>query len=206
MRFPPIPSEAILPFAGFSVAQGDMDFVTAVLAATAGSMVGNGLLYAGGRFGGVPLVERFGARVGAGPERMAAFDRWMARWGTVTVLGARAVPLMRTAISVPAGLARYPVGRFLALTFIGSLLWNGVLIGIGWALNDAWREVEATMGPASYVVVGLLVVAAGAAIIVQRRTRAGARARPRATAQGMSPAGIRPGGGERRQGGAPART
>lgn len=167
--FPPIPSEAILPFAGFSVAQGDMNYIAAVLAATAGSMVGNLILYAAGRYGGVPLVERYGARVGATPERIEAFDRWMLRWGTITILGARAVPLARTAISVPAGLAEYPVGRFAVLTLIGSLIWNGVLIGAGWALNDAWRRVEETLGPISYAVVALMVVGALIALAVVRR-------------------------------------
>ena len=170
--FPPIPSEAILPFAGFSVAQGDMNYYLAVLAATAGSMVGNLILYLAARWGGIPLVDRYGPRVGATPERMAMFTRWMDRWGTITILGARAVPLARTAISVPAGLARYPIGRFTMLTLIGSLVWNGVLIGIGWALNDAWRKVETTMGPASYIVVALMVVALVVAVLVVRRRAA----------------------------------
>lgn len=171
--FPPIPSEAILPFAGFSVAQGDMNYVAAVAAATAGSVVGNLILYLAGRWGGVPLVDRYGARVGATPERMETFTRWMNRWGVAVLLVARAIPLARTAISVPAGVARYPVGLFVVLTLIGSLIWNGVLIGIGWALNDAWREVEATMGPASYVVVGLMIVAGAVAVlVVRRRSRA----------------------------------
>lgn len=173
--FPPIPSEAILPFAGFAVAQGDMNYVLAVLAATTGSMVGNLILYSGGRWGGIPLVERYGSRVGATPERMAMFTRWMDRWGTITILAARAIPLARTAISVPAGLAKYPVWRFTVLTLIGSLVWNGVLIGIGWALNDAWRKVESTMGPASYIAVGLMVVALIVAVLVVRR-RSGSRA------------------------------
>jgi membrane protein DedA with SNARE-associated domain len=167
--FPPIPSEAILPFAGFVVAQGDMNYLAAVAAATAGSMVGNLLLYAAGRFGGQPLVERHGRRVGATPERIAAFDRWMLRWGTIVILAARAVPLARTAISVPAGLAAYPVGRFAALTLIGSLIWNGALIGAGWALDDAWREVERTLGPISIAVVGAMVVTALVGIAVLRR-------------------------------------
>lgn len=167
--FPPIPSEAILPFAGFSVAQGDMNYVAAVLAATAGSVIGNLILYAAGRWGGVPLVERYGSRVGATPERVEMFTRWMNRWGVVVLLVARAIPLARTAISVPAGVARYPIGLFLVLTLIGSLIWNGVLIGIGWALNDAWRDVEEKMGPASYVIVALMVVAGVAALLIARR-------------------------------------
>lgn len=172
--FPPIPSEAILPFAGFSVAQGDMNYVAAVAAATAGSVIGNLMLYALGRWGGVPLVERYGPRVGAAPDRVEMFTRWMNRWGVIVLLVARAIPLARTAISVPAGVARYPIGLFALLTLIGSLVWNSVLIGIGWALNDAWRDVEETMGPASYVVVALLVVAALVALlIVRRRGRSG---------------------------------
>lgn len=179
--FPPIPSEAILPFAGFSVAQGDLNFLLVVLAATAGSLAGNLVLYGAGRWGGVPLADRHGHRVGATPERMMAFRRWMDRWGSWTVFGARFVPLARTAVSVPAGLARFPLPRFILLTTAGSLIWNSALIGAGWALNDAWREVEETLGPISYAAVALMLVGAVVGIWHLRR-----RARIRAGWRGTN--------------------
>ena len=170
--FPPIPSEAILPFAGFAVAEGAMSFPLALGAATAGSVAGNLALYVAARRGGTTLVARHGRRVGASPERVARLEAWMERWGSATVLVGRAVPLARTAVSLPAGLARFPVRRFLVLTTIGSLAWNAVLIGIGWALDDSWRHVESVMGPASIaVVVGLIATGLTLWGLSRRRAR-----------------------------------
>lgn len=172
--FPPIPSEAILPFAGFAVSKGTMSFPLALGAATAGSLAGNIALYVAARRGGTTLVARYGRRLGAGPERLVRLEAWMDRWGTATVLVCRAIPLARTAVSLPAGLARFPFRLFLLLTTAGSLAWNAVLIGIGWALDDAWREVEAVLGPASLVVVGLM--ACGAVLLWAHSRRRARRA------------------------------
>jgi membrane protein DedA with SNARE-associated domain len=175
--FPPIPSEAILPFAGFAVYDGEMTFPLALGAATAGSLVGNLALYLAARRGGLAVVARHGHRVGATPERLARLEAWMDRWGAATVLVGRAIPLARTTVSLPAGLARYPFWRFVILTTIGSLVWNGVLIAIGWALGESWRDVEKALGPASMAVV--LVLAAAAVVLVSlayRRRRLQGRA------------------------------
>ena len=169
--FPPIPSEAILPFVGFSVAEGDMTFPLAVLAATAGALTGNIALYVAARRGGTALVRRHGHRVGASPERMLTLERWMDRWGSATVLVGRAIPLARSAVSLPAGLGRFPFVKFLVLTTIGSAAWNMTLIGLGWALEDSWRTVEERMSGASYAVVALMVVAAVVIALVARRRR-----------------------------------
>ena len=167
--FPPVPSEAILPFVGFAVGEGTMSFPLAVLAATAGSLVGNVVLYVAARRGGVALLERHGARVGATPERLLRLERWFDRWGAATVLACRAVPFVRSTVSLPAGLARYSLPRFLLLTTLGSAIWNASLIGLGWALDDQWHAVEEHMSGASYAVVGLLVVGGIALALVSRR-------------------------------------
>lgn len=167
--FPPIPSEAILPFAGFAVAKGTMSFPLAVGAATAGSLVGNIALYVAARRGGTKLVARHGRRLGASPERLLKLESWMDRWGSATILVGRAIPLARTAVSLPAGLARFPFRRFLLLTTIGSVAWNAVLIGIGWALDDAWRRVEEVMGPVSLIAVATMVMIGLTAWGVARR-------------------------------------
>ena len=160
--FPPIPSEAILPFAGFVVAEGGMSFPLAVAAATAGSLAGNVALYLAARRGGRALVARHGRRVGATPERLERLEAWMDRWGAATVLVARAVPLARSAVSLPAGLARFRFLSFVVLTTIGSAVWNGVLIGLGWALDDAWQNVEERMSGLTVAVLAVAVVAAAA--------------------------------------------
>jgi membrane protein DedA with SNARE-associated domain len=172
--FPPMPSEAILPFAGFVVAEGGMTYPLAVAAATAGSLAGNVALYVAARRGGRPLVLRHGHRVGATPARLARLEAWMDRWGAPTVLVARFVPLVRSAVSVPAGLARFPFVPFVVLTAIGSAFWNGVLIGLGWALDDAWHQVEERMSGASLAVLAVLMLAAAGWFVVAwvRRSRA----------------------------------
>lgn len=180
--FPPIPSEAILPFAGFAVDQGDLNFTLALGAATLGSVVGNAILYWVFRRGGRPLVARHGHRVGATPERMERMESWMERYGSVTVLVARAVPLARSAVSVPAGLARFPFGRFLVLTAIGSAIWNGALIGAGWALGDAWQRVEERVSGATIIVLAVAVAGAVVWYLVARRRRR--RRQPRQPAAG----------------------
>lgn len=167
--FPPIPSEAILPFVGFVVAEGEMSFPLALGAATAGSLAGNLVLYVAARRGGRALVARHGRRVGATPERVERLEAWMDRWGKATVLCARAVPLVRSAVSLPAGLARFRIVPFVLLTTLGSAVWNGVLIGLGWALDDAWQRVEERMSGASIAVLAILVAAGAVWFIVARR-------------------------------------
>ena len=167
--FPPIPSEAILPFAGFVVAEGGMSFPLAVAAATAGSLAGNVALYLAARRGGRALVARHGRRVGATPERLERLEAWMDRWGKATVLVARAVPLARSAVSLPAGLARFRFLSFVVLTTLGSAVWNGVLIGLGWALEDAWHGVEERMSGVTVVVLAAGVAAAAVWLVVARR-------------------------------------
>jgi membrane protein DedA with SNARE-associated domain len=172
--FPPIPSEAILPFAGFVVAEGGMSFPLAVAAATAGSLAGNVALYVAARRGGRAVVARHGRRL----ERLEA---WMDRWGKATVLVARAVPLARSAVSLPAGLARFPFLPFVALTTIGSAAWNGVLIGLGWALDDAWQGVEERMSGLTVLVLAVAVAAAAVWVVVARRRRGPAGGSTRAS-------------------------
>jgi membrane protein DedA with SNARE-associated domain len=169
--FPPIPSEAILPFVGFSVGEGDMSFPLALAAATAGSLAGNLALYVVARRGGRALVEARGARLGATPERVARMEGWMRRHGRATVLVARAVPVARSVVSLPAGLARFGVVPFVVLTTLGSAVWNGALIGLGWALDDAWHRVEDAVGGATLVVIVLAVVGVLVAWVLARRRR-----------------------------------
>jgi membrane protein DedA with SNARE-associated domain len=177
--FPPIPSEAILPFVGFAVAEGTLSFPLVIIAATAGSLAGNLLLYAAARRGGVALLARHGRRVGATPERLLLLERWFDRWGSATVLACRAIPLVRSTVSLPAGLARYSLPKFLVLTTLGSAIWNTTLIGLGWALDEQWRAVEEKMSGLSYIVLGVLVVGTIVlAFVARRRSRRAAPTSP----------------------------
>src|SRR3954447_22547279 len=155
--FPPIPSEVVLPLAGSQVASGQLSFLVAVLAATAGSVLGAWVLYALGRFGGRPALLRLHPLLRIDERRLARAEAWFARHGGWLVLLGRLVPGLRALVSVPAGMGRMPLWRFLGLTAIGSLAWNAGLIEIGNALAARWTEVEGVVSPAS---TGLLVAAA----------------------------------------------
>lgn len=174
--FPPIPSEVVLPLAGFEVSQGNLVFVWTVLAATLGSVIGALILYAVGRYGGRPAVLRWGRVLRVTPADLDRAERWSDRWGDWVVLGARVVPIARSVVSIPAGIACMPVLRFTALTALGSLVWNLLLVGAGYQLGARWEEVSAVAD--SYSDVALVLFAAGAVLVVawliRRRRRAAA--------------------------------
>lgn len=163
--FPPIPSEAILPLAGYFVSQGTLGFVPALLIATLGSVVGAVILYALGRFGGRPLLERWGKVLRLDQKTLDRGDAWFDRHGSWVVLFGRVIPGVRSIVSIPAGASEMPVGRFLALTTLGSGVWNAALIGTGVALGDNWDAVEGVVGPISRVVLVVLVLAVVAGLV-----------------------------------------
>ncbi|MDT0542436.1 MULTISPECIES: DedA family protein [Streptomyces] len=157
--FPPLPSEVILPLAGFAAAQGDMNLYAALLWTTAGSVFGALALYwVGGLLGRdrtVAIAARLPLVKVADIERT---ERWFARHGTKAVFFGRMVPIFRSLISVPAGIERMPVPAFLALTTLGSLLWNTVFVLAGYALGDSWQEVTEYVSVYSKVVVAVVVL------------------------------------------------
>lgn len=171
--FPPIPSEAILPVAGFLADRGEMGFTLAVLAATLGSVVGALVLYAVARHGGRPLVLRHGRLLHVTERELDRAEDWFARFGDGVVLGARVIPLARSVVSLPAGCLRMGVVRFTVLTAIGSALWNTALVGAGWWLGHEWERVADVVAPASRVVLVVAVLATAAATVwlVRRRRR-----------------------------------
>ncbi|MBO9532617.1 MAG: DedA family protein [Solirubrobacteraceae bacterium] len=170
--FPPIPSELILPLAGFSVGRGDMVFVLAVLAATIGSVVGALILYGAARAGGRPLIYRFGPKVRLSHKDLDRADAWFDRYGVWFVLFGRLIPGVRSLVSVPAGLSEMPLAWFVALTAIGSAVWNALLIGIGRALGENWDELAAYIGPIStFALIGMLAGMLALAIWLLRRGR-----------------------------------
>ena len=156
--FPPIPSELVLPLAGFMVERGVLNPVVALLASTLGSALGAIVLYEAGRYGGRPLVLRYGRVLRVDTDKLDRADRWMDRHGTKVVLVARMIPLARSIVSVPAGTTQMGRGQFLLYTTIGSLLWNGALIGAGWALGAAYEQAADVVGTLSMVAAAALVV------------------------------------------------
>jgi len=170
--FPPIPSEVILPLAGFLVFEGQMSFAEAIVAATLGSVAGAVVLYALGRHGGRPLLLRHGRLLRLDDRRLDRADEWFDRHGPKIVFLGRMLPGVRSVVSVPAGLSEMRVPLFVLLTMLGSALWNAALIGAGWALGGNWREVSEFVGPLTLpVIVGVTVLTAAYALLRVRRTR-----------------------------------
>ncbi|MEA2316380.1 MAG: hypothetical protein QOD44_569 [Solirubrobacteraceae bacterium] len=171
--FPPIPSELILPLAGFYVGKGDLNFILAVLAATAGAVAGALIIYGVARFGGRPALLRFGKVLRVQEKDLDRADDWFDRYGVWIVLGGRLIPGARSLVSIPAGLSEMPLGRFIALTTLGSAMWNTALVGAGWALGSNYDKVGNIVGPVSTAVVAVLVLAlvAGAVWLVRRGRR-----------------------------------
>lgn len=144
--FPPIPSEVVLPFAGFMATYGPLSLPGVVLAATAGSVLGALVLYALGRALGRERVHAFTRRYGryasVSEEQVRQAEEWFARYGSWAVFFGRMVPIIRSLISIPAGITGMdPVG-FVAYTVLGTTLWNIALVGAGAALGAAWPLVE----------------------------------------------------------------
>jgi len=161
--FPPIPSEIILPFAGFTARDGKATLWGMVIAATIGSLVGALILYGIAAWIGPERLDRFLIRYGKWfrltPADVAKAERWFDKRSGSAVLICRCVPLVRSLISIPAGFRRMDLGRFVLLTTAGSLAWNLALIVAGYALRDNWDSVEPVIGVAQWIVIALIVAA-----------------------------------------------
>ncbi len=165
----PLPSELILPFAGWMVSRGLTEPVSAapwsywgaVVAGVLGNTLGSVLSYYVGRLGGRPLLERYGRYVLISAHDLEVADRWFARWGEATVFFSRMLPIVRTFISVPAGVARMPVWRFLAFSVLGAVPWAMVLVWGGMVLGDNWLQVKSALRGLDYVIVAALAAAVG---------------------------------------------
>ncbi|MFF0816195.1 DedA family protein [Rhodococcus sp. NPDC003318] len=157
--FPPIPSEVILPLAGFAAARGAMSLIEAIAWTTAGSVVGALLLYWISRAIGMDRLRRIVDRLPlVSVDDLRKGEEWFARHGTRAVFFGRMVPLVRSAISVPAGVARMPVGVFVLYTALGSGIWNSIFVLAGYCLGENWSQVERYASVLQYVVIVALVV------------------------------------------------
>ena len=174
--FPPIPSEAILPLAGYLVEQGDFNFVLVLVTSTFGSVLGATLLYEAARRGGRPFALRFLKFGHLDPAKLDQAEEWFTKRGPIVVLFGRCVPGVRSLVSLPAGVPRMPRWEYLLFTLIGSLVWNAVLIGAGYLLGSQWERVADVIGPISKPLLVVLAVAARRVAAVARAARA---ARPR---------------------------
>lgn len=159
--FPPLPSEVIMGFGGMAVARGDMDMTPLLIVATTGTTLGNVFWYGVGRWIGIarirPFVERHGRWLTLTWDDVEKLDRFFRRHGLWVVFFFRFLPTFRTMISLPAGMARMGMPRFLLATFVGSAIWNAVLAYAGLLLGSQFQQLQVYVGP---VAIGTSVVAA----------------------------------------------
>lgn len=160
--FPPIPSELIMPFAGFNAAEGKQSLIAAIAAGTVGSLLGAFFWYGVGRFVGEQRVRRWAGRYGrwmtVSPKEVDRAYVYFHKHGGWAIFFGRLVPGIRTLISIPAGVADFPVLPFALYTAAGSLIWTTFLVLAGYFLRDEYQRLESWLDPLTYVVVGTLVV------------------------------------------------
>ena len=170
----PVPSEAIMLFAGFSVSEGELTLFGVVAAGVLGNLVGSWIAYAVGYYGRLDLLEK-NRFIPISPKHLAWADRWFERYGSATVFFSRMLPIIRTFISLPAGVARMPFWRFSAFTLAGSIPWVLALALVGRGVGDNWEDWRHKLGYLDYLVVA--AIAAGVVYLVVERRRDGGRAR-----------------------------
>lgn len=174
--FPPLPSEVILPLAGFTASQGTFSIAGALFWTTLGSVVGALVLYWLGAALGRDRLRRIWGRLPlTNLDDLDRTEAWFARHGRKAVFFGRMVPIFRSLISIPAGVERMPVLVFTGLTLAGSLIWNTIFVMAGYYLGEQWHRVEAYAGAFQKVVV--VVVVAGFAWWVVTKVRARNRVR-----------------------------
>jgi membrane protein DedA with SNARE-associated domain len=174
----PLPSEVVLLFAGFAVADPGqsashhhLTLVGVVLAGLLGTMVGSWVTYAVGRAGRLELLERHGGKIHMGPNQIQRADRWFQRHGEAAVLFGRVIPVVRAFVSLPAGVARMPFWRFTVFSLIGSVPWVLGLAIAGHAVGNDWTSVRKGFEYVDYVVVAVVVVGIVYALVRRRRAR-----------------------------------
>jgi membrane protein DedA with SNARE-associated domain len=173
----PIPSEATMLFAGFGVSQGRFSLLAITVAGVAGNLVGSWLAYAVGYFGRLELVDRHAGKLHIKPSHVAWADRWFARYGEATVFFTRILPIIRTFISLPAGVARMPFVRFTVFTLLGCIPWVLALGFVGDQVGHNWTQWKDSLRYVDYAVALALVAAVGFIIIRRLTQRRESRAR-----------------------------
>ncbi|MCS5722964.1 DedA family protein [Herbiconiux sp. CPCC 203407] len=173
--FPPIPSEVILPLAGFAASRGDLNLVAAIVFTTLGSLVGALALYGIGAWLGIDRIKRIAKKLPlVDVSDVDKTEEWFRKHGSKAVFFGRMLPIFRSLISIPAGIERMPVWKFALLTTAGSLIWNTLFILAGFWLGEQWHIVEQYADILKYVVIAAVVAAVGWFVISRvRKHRSG---------------------------------
>ncbi len=165
----PLPSEIIMPFSGYLVIAGRFNLWWTGIAGAIGCVIGSVIAYAAGVYGGRPFIEKYGKYVLVSHHDLDLADRWFSRYGDWAIFFSRLLPVVRTFISLPAGIARMPFWRFVLYTFLGSLPWCFLLSWVGIKLGENWGTLRDYFHQAD-IVIGIVIVI-GAAWWVYRHVR-----------------------------------
>jgi membrane protein DedA with SNARE-associated domain len=167
----PVPSEAIMPFAGFAVSEGHMSLFAITVAGVLGNLVGSWITYAIGYYGGRPFVERWGKYVLLRPHHLETAQRWFDKYGGPVVFFGRMIPIVRTFISLPAGFGKMKFWKFTLYTLLGCVPWVLMLGYVGVKLGSNWEKIRPYLHYADYAVVAAFIVFVIWAIWRWRKTR-----------------------------------
>jgi len=168
-----IPSEIVLSYGGYLVSQGRISFVGAVVFGTIGGVIAQLFVYWIGKYGGRPFLERYGKYILIKKKHIDVAEQWFDRYGTGVIFTARFIPVVRHAISIPAGIANMPLGKFTFLTTLAVIPWSILFVWLGMTLGDQWEAIDEVAGP--YVKPAMIIAALALAAYVLFTWRRGKR-------------------------------
>ncbi len=155
----PIPSEIVLPFAGFLVYSGQMTFFSAIVIAILGQLFGSIISYSIGHYGGRPAILKYGEYLHLSEKKFARVDNWFKKYGSATIFFGRLLPVVRTVISFPAGIAKMNFRKFLFYSILGIIPWTIIFIYFGYILGERWQAIIATFDKFQLIVIiGIFII------------------------------------------------
>ena len=178
----PVPSEATMLFAGFNVSEGEYSLFAVTMVGSVANLVGSWVAYAIGYYGRVDILEKHGKKLHIKPSHLQWADRYFEKHGDATVFFTRMLPIVRTFISLPAGVARMPFWRFSVLTFLGCVPWVFMLTFIGKQVGDRWEDWKDSLHYFDYAVAAIIVGGVIYLIVKNRRNKRGPQSEPAADA------------------------
>ncbi len=155
----PIPSEIIMPFAGYLAAQGTLAFWVVALLSAVASLLGSWFSYGIGYYGGIPLIKKFGKYVLLDEDRLKWTEKWFKKYGEGTIFVSRFIPVVRHLISLPAGIGKMHKFKFSVYTFLGALIWNTILLYLGFYLGENYLIIHKYSSIIDWIVLGLIIAA-----------------------------------------------
>ncbi len=168
----PVPSEIVIPFAGFLASTGEMNIWVIVLVSSLANVVGSLIAYFIGKYLGRGFIERYGKYVLLNMGHLRTIEKWFDKYGSLTVLFSRMLPLVRTVNALPAGMGKMNLTKFCLFTFIGSIPWNLALVLVGYVLKENWTILEKY---SLYIDILAVFIAAGVIYYIVRRVRVGTK-------------------------------